>query len=118
MLEAAWLTVSGTAVAVLLNRLLSPPYTALSECVPPDKPIIVYVAVAVVVPVSPAVPSDILPSSKVTVPVGVIPLPPATVAVIVTLPFVLKLIGLGDADTVVLEVPRTVCVREACVLRL
>ena len=80
----AWFTTWETAVEVLVVKSVSPTYTAVIECVPTDRLLVLKVATPEEFSVP--VPIELLPSRKLTVPVGV-PLPgetAATVAVNVT----------------------------------
>src|SRR5271169_6059401 len=90
VLLASWLTVWLTADDVLLVKSLSPPYTTVIECVPTDK--VEVLNVATPEPFSVAVPRTLVPSSKVTVPVGV----PEPGALAVTV--VVKVIDSPKAD--------------------
>ncbi len=66
---------------VLPLKLVSPPYTPVIECVPPERPDVENVAVPLLL--SCEEPRAVLPSMNVTLPVGV-PVPPVTVAVNIT----------------------------------
>ena len=79
VVELAWFTVWLTALLVLPVKLPSPPYTAVMLWLPAVSDEILNVAV---VPLIVPVPSVVLPSLKVTVPVA----PLVTVAVNVTEP--------------------------------
>ena len=68
MVVTTWLTTWLTAVDVLVTSFVDPPYTAVMECVPTDKFLVVKVATP---PLSLPVPSVVEPSVNVTVPVGV-----------------------------------------------
>jgi hypothetical protein len=90
----ARLTVTVTAADVLAALLLSPPYTAVTECCPTAS--VEVVNVATPEPFSIPVPSVAAPSMNVTLPVGVTP--PAggvTVAVNVTLVPTVTLVALA-----------------------
>jgi hypothetical protein len=111
----ALFTVSLDAADVLVLKLLSPPYTAVIEWVPTASRAVVNVAwrAAFTVPV----PRVVVPSKKVTVPVGV-PAPGAlavTVAVNVTARPKTELVG-EAAVVVVVEAVFTVSVSAADVL--
>src|SRR5689334_6842520 len=64
---AAWLTVCATAAEVLAALLLSPPYTAVCECVPTVSVVVEKLAVP---PATVPVPIVVAPSLNVTVPVA------------------------------------------------
>jgi hypothetical protein len=105
-------TVCVRAVEVLPVKLVSPPYTAVIECVPPDSADVVSVAVP---PLSVPVPSVVPPSWNVTVPASVPVADDVTLAVRVRA--VPKMEGLFDEVTVVVLVALfTVCVKVAEVL--
>ena len=76
-------TVWLAAELVLPAKLLSPPYTAVIECGLPVTVRPVVASVAIPDPLRVPVPSDVTPSTNVTVPLGVPPVPD-TVAVKVT----------------------------------
>lgn len=82
--KPAALMVSDTARDVLPASSASPPYTAVIECEPTVSEVVVNVAVPE--PFSVPVPSVVVPSLKVTVPVGVPETRPFTTAVNVTDP--------------------------------
>lgn len=77
----AWLTTWVSTAELLPLKLLSPPYTAVMEWLPTVSPEVVRPACPE--PFRATIPKSMLPSKKVTVPVGVPPLP-VTVAVKVT----------------------------------
>jgi len=81
-LAAAGVMVSIAAAEVLPAKLAVPLYLAVIECVPTVS--VDVVKVATPLPLSVPVPSKVVPSRNVTVPVGVPPLPSLTVAVHVT----------------------------------
>jgi hypothetical protein len=87
-------TVTVTAADVLAALLLSPPYTAVTECCPSASVAAAYVARPA--PFSVPVPSVVDPSTNVTVPVGVVPpIGGVTVAVKVTLVPTVTLVALA-----------------------
>ena len=93
-------TVTATAVGVVLPvKFVSPAYTAVRLWLPEASDDVLKVAVAA--PFSVAVPSVVVPSKKVTVPVGV-PTPGATtVTVVVRVTSWPKFEEVGDADKLV-----------------
>jgi hypothetical protein len=78
---AAFVTVSVSTAEVLPVKFASPPYTAVIECDPTASVDVVNVALP---PLSVPVPSTLVPSLKVTIPVGVPEVAGLTVAVKVT----------------------------------
>jgi len=82
--KSAGLIVSETARDVLPTSSVSPPYTAVIECEPTLSEVVMNVAVPE--PFSVFVPSAVVPSLNVTVPVGVPETRPFTTAVNVTDP--------------------------------
>jgi len=110
VVEGALFTTTPTAEDALAAFVASPPYDAVTLCVPTAKVEIMSVAVPLL---RIAVPSALAPSLKVTVP---LPVEGTTVAVkVIACP---KVLGLGDAtnvtvvgvfDTVRLTTPDVLC---------
>ena len=76
-------TTTFAAVDVLPLKLLSPPYTAVRECVPAVRAAVDNAATPL--PLRFELPIWVVPSRKLTVPVGTPDVPGVTVAVSVTL---------------------------------
>jgi hypothetical protein len=102
VVEAALLTVCARGAEVLTSLAASPPYAAVNECAPTLSEEVENVAVPLLIV---AVPSVVLPSRKVTVPVAV-----AGVTVAVSVTDCPKVEGFAEEASAVVVTALTVCV--------